>query len=128
MYSLLAFFLTVVVPVQAPGQKGLSDLVAGVERYFAQMKDFNSDFIQIDQNPLNRKRQASGHVYRMRPRMLRWEYKSPEEQFFISDGTFVYFDVPGDKQVNKEAVKDTFDDRMPLMFLLGRSDLRSEFT
>jgi outer membrane lipoprotein-sorting protein len=39
----------------------------------------------------------------------------------------VYFYVPADKQVNREAVKDTFDDRMPLMFLLGRSNLRNEF-
>ena len=30
--------------------------------------------------------------------------------------------------MNKEAVKETFDDRMPLMFLLGRSNLRNEFT
>src|SRR4030095_11389464 len=28
----------------------------------------------------------------------------------------------------REAVKDTFDDRIPLMFLLGRSNLRNEFT
>ena len=60
--------------------------------------------------------------------MMRWESKSPEETYFISDGKTVYFYVPADKQVNKEAVKDTFDDRMPLMFLLGRSDLKSEFT
>src|SRR5207249_3083687 len=55
-------------------------------------------------------------------------YKSPEEQLFVSDGKTVYFYVPADKQVNKDAVKETFDDRMPLMFLLGRSNLRDEFT
>ena len=60
--------------------------------------------------------------------MMRWEYRSPEGNLFISDGKTVYFYVPADRQVNKEAVRDTFDDRMPLMFLLGRGDLRSEFT
>ena len=59
---------------------------------------------------------------------MRWEYRSPEEKYFISDGKTVYFYVPADRQVNKEAVKDTFDDRMPLMFLLGRSNLRTEFS
>ena len=30
--------------------------------------------------------------------------------------------------MNKEAVKQSFDDRIPLMFLLGQANLRSEFT
>ena len=60
--------------------------------------------------------------------MMRWEYQRPEGNLFISDGKTVYFYVPADRQVNKEAVRDTFDDRIPLMFLLGRGDLRSEFT
>jgi outer membrane lipoprotein carrier protein len=102
-------------------------LVHGVERTFAQMNDLNADFIQIDQNALNRNRQASGHLYLMRPRKMRWEYKVPEEELFVSDGRTVYFYVPGDRQVNKEAVKETFDERMPLMFLLGKSNLSNEF-
>ena len=106
----------------------LNDLVNGVERYFARMNDYTSDFIQISQDQLNRKREAAGHLYLKRSRMMRWEYKSPEEELFISDGKTVYFYVPADKQVNKEAVKETFDDRMPLMFLLGRSGLQAEFT
>ena len=121
MCYFLAFFLLMMAPQQ------LNDLVDGVERYFARMNDFSSDFIQISQDQLNRKREAAGHLYLKRSRMMRWEYKSPEEELFVSDGKTVYFYVPADKQVNREAVKDTFDDRMPLMFLLGRSNLRNEF-
>src|SRR5436190_382275 len=122
MCYFLSFFLFLTAPTE------LLDLVTGVERYFARMNDYSSDFIQKSQDPLNRKREAAGHLYLKRSRMMRWEYRSPEEELFVSDGKTVYFYVPADKQVNKEAVKDTFDDRMPLMFLLGRSDLRSEFT
>src|SRR5712691_8702354 len=124
MCYFLAFFLVVSPQLD----KGLSGLVEGVERTFAQMKDFSSDFIQIFEDALNRKQQESGHLYLMRPRMMRWEYKNPEEKFFVSDGKTVYFYVPADRQVNKEAVKQSFDDRIPLMFLLGQSNLRSEFT
>ena len=106
----------------------LSSLVDGVERSFATMKDFSADFVQIFQDPLNQKQQESGHLYLMRPRMMRWEYKNPEDKLFISDSKNVYLYVPADRQVSKEAVRDTFDDRMPLMFLLGRADLRKEFT
>ena len=106
----------------------LPALIDGVEKSFARMNDLSADFVQIFQDPLNRKQEEAGHLYLKRSRMMRWEYKSPEEKYFISDGKTVYFYVPADRQVNKEAVKDTFDDRMPLMFLLGRSNLRDEFT
>jgi outer membrane lipoprotein carrier protein len=132
MCYLLVLFLG--FPVSPPAlsaaqqDRGLSGLVEGVERSFARMKDFSSDFIQIFEDPLNRKQQESGHLYMMRPKMMRWEYRSPEEKLFISDGKTVYFYVPADRQVNKEAVKQSFDDRVPLMFLLGQSNLRNEFT
>src|SRR5436305_554704 len=128
MEYFLAFFLALGSLQASPPKMDLSSLVEGVERSFAQMNDYSSDFVQIFQDALNRKQQEAGHVYLKKSRMMRWEYKSPEEKYFISNGKTVYFYVPADKQVNKEAVKDTFDDRMPLMFLLGRSDLRSEFT
>jgi len=118
MSYLLAFFLAF---------QSLPELVDGVDRSFARMNDFSSDFVQIFKDPLNRKQEEAGHLYLKRSRMMRWEYKTPEEKYFISDGKTVYFYVPADRQVNKEAVKDTFDDRMPLMFLLGRSNLQNEF-
>jgi outer membrane lipoprotein carrier protein len=132
MYSAFAFVIALwlsATPSATPQQvQGLSDLVDGVQRSFARMKDLSSDFIQIFQDSLNRKQQESGHLYLMRPRMMRWEYKTPEDKLFISDGKTVYFYVPADHQVNKEAVKNSFDDRIPLMFLLGQSNLRNEFT
>jgi outer membrane lipoprotein carrier protein len=108
--------------------QSLPDIVAGVERLFARMNDYSSDFVQISKDVLNRRQEAAGHLYLKRSRMARWEYTSPEEQLFVSNGKTVYFYVPADKQVNREAVKDTLDDRIPLMFLLGRSNLSDEFT
>jgi outer membrane lipoprotein carrier protein len=119
MHYFLAFFLLL---------QGLPAIIDGVERSFARMNDLSSDFIQVSKDVLNRTQEAAGHLYLKRERMARWEYTTPEEQLFVSDGKTVYFYVPADKQVNREAVKDTFDDRIPLMFLLGRSNLRSEFT
>jgi outer membrane lipoprotein carrier protein len=131
MYYSLALLLALLFsPAAASAQQVqvLSDLVDGVERSFAKMKDLSADFIQIFQDSLNRKQQESGHLYLMRPRMMRWEYKTPEDKLFVSDGKTVYFYVPADRQVNKEAVKNSFDDRVPLMFLLGQSNLRNEFS
>jgi len=129
MCFILGLFLAFMPPQSGdvPRSSEAEALVHGVERAFAQMKDLNADFIQVDQNALNRSTQASGHLYLMRPRKMRWDYKTPEEELFVSDGKTVYFYVPGDRQVNKEAVKETFDERMPLMFLLGKSNLSNEF-
>jgi outer membrane lipoprotein carrier protein len=108
--------------------QSFNDIIDGVDRSFARMKDYSSNFVQISKDALNRKQESAGHVYLRRGGMARWEYTNPEEQLFVSDGKTVYFYVPADKQVNREAAKNTFDDRMPLMFLLGRSNLRNEFT
>src|SRR5215831_8530026 len=119
MHYLFAIFLFL---------QSLPTLIEGVERSFARMNDLSADFLQISKDVLNRTQEAAGHLYLKRERMARWEYTSPEEQFFVSNGKTVYFYVPAEKQVNRESVKDTFDDRIPLMFLLGRSNLRNEFT
>jgi outer membrane lipoprotein carrier protein len=124
----MVFSLAMLLMILQTPTVSLDRLVTGVERSFETMKDFSADFVQIFQDPLNQKQQESGHLYLMRPRMMRWEYKNPEEKLFVSDSKNVFLYVPADKQVSKEAVKDTFDDRMPLMFLLGRSNLRNEFT
>ena len=124
----MSVFLAVFLAFLQVPTPSLNTLVDRVARSFVQMKDFTADFVQVFEDPLNRKQQESGHLYLRRPRMMRWEYQSPEGNLFISDGKTVYFYVPADRQVNKEAVRDTFDDRIPLMFLLGRGDLRSEFT
>src|SRR5262245_54635051 len=108
--------------------QGLNDLIDGVDRSFARMSDLTANFVQISKDVLNRKQEAAGLLYLKRQRLARWEYTNPEEQLFVSNGKTVYFYVPADKQVNKESVKEAFDDRMPLLFLLGRSNLRSEFT
>jgi outer membrane lipoprotein carrier protein len=106
----------------------LPAVIDGVERSFTRMNDYSADFVQISHDVLNRKTDAAGHLYLKRERKARWEYTQPEEQYFISDGKTVYFYLPAEKQVNRDAVRDTLDDRMPLMFLLGRSNLRNEFT
>lgn len=128
MYYFLAFAIAFLSPQKPSAPPDLNSIIDGVQRTFARMKDFSSDFVQVYQDSLNRRQQESGHLYLMRSEKMRWEYKSPEESYYISDGSTVYMFVPADKQVRKAPVRDAFDDRMPLMFLLGRANLRDEFT
>ena len=57
---------------------------------------------------------------------MRWEYRSPKEKLFLSDGKNAWFYVPGDRQVRKTSVKKLEDLRSPLAFLLGKTKLEKE--
>jgi outer membrane lipoprotein carrier protein len=57
---------------------------------------------------------------------MRWEYRSPREKLFVSDGRDAWFYVPGDRQVRKTDARKLDDIRSPLAFLLGKSKLEKE--
>ncbi len=124
----MSYFLAVLLALfQTATPPKLPALIDGVDRTFARMKDFSADFIQIEQNSLNQKTLASGHLYIARPRKTRWEYKRPEDSLWVSDGKVAWMYIPADRQVRRGNVKETVDDRIPLMFLVGQTNLRGEF-
>jgi len=57
---------------------------------------------------------------------MRWEYRSPREKLFVSDGRDAWFYVPDDRQARKTAAKKLEDVRSPLAFLLGKTKLEKE--
>jgi outer membrane lipoprotein carrier protein len=61
-----------------------------------------------------------------KPGKMRWEYRSPREKLFVSDGKDVWFYVPGDRQARRTDARKLDDIRSPLAFLLGKSKLEKE--
>jgi outer membrane lipoprotein carrier protein len=61
-----------------------------------------------------------------KPGKMRWEYRSPREKVFISDGQSAWFYVPSDNQARKTDARKLEDIRSPLAFLLGKSKLEKE--
>jgi outer membrane lipoprotein carrier protein len=59
---------------------------------------------------------------------MRWEYRSPEEKLFISDGHNGWLYLPMEKQVRKSSMKSLDDLRSPLAFLLGKTKLEKELS
>ena len=59
---------------------------------------------------------------------MRWEYQSPSQKLFISDGKTVYFYLPEEKQLQKTSVKESRDQRLPFLFLLGKGNLKKDFS
>ena len=91
------------------------------------MKDFSADFVQFSTNFLNQKQEDEGHLYLTKDRKMRWDYRKPEERHYVSDGKTLYIYEVNAREVTKESVKESDADQIPLMFLLGRENLKKEF-
>jgi outer membrane lipoprotein carrier protein len=71
-------------------------------------------------------RTESGSLWLKKPGKMRWEYRSPKEKLFLSDGEDAWFYLPGDHQVRRSSAKRLDDLRSPLGFLLGKTRLEKE--
>jgi outer membrane lipoprotein carrier protein len=71
-------------------------------------------------------RTESGTLWLKKPGKMRWEYRSPKEKLFVSNGKDAWFYVPEDRQARKESAKKLEDVRSPLAFLLGKTKLEKE--
>ena len=71
-------------------------------------------------------RTETGVLWLKKPGKMRWEYRSPREKVFLSDGKDAWFYLPDDRQARKSPAKKLDDLRSPLGFLLGKTRLEKE--
>jgi outer membrane lipoprotein carrier protein len=115
------------IAAQAP-QDPLVTLIDGLQRKYAKMTGLAADFVQVYQSPDGRNIRESGRVILKRPGKALWQYQSPERKLFLSDGKHIYFYVYGDRQATKASIKESADPQIPFLFLLGRGNLRRDFS
>jgi outer membrane lipoprotein carrier protein len=71
-------------------------------------------------------RTESGTLWLKKPGKMRWEYRSPKDKLFVSNGKDAWFYVPEDRQARRTEAKKLEDIRSPLAFLLGKTKLEKE--
>ena len=71
-------------------------------------------------------RTETGTLWLKKPGKMRWEYRSPKDKLFVSNGKDAWFYVPDDRQARKTDAKKLEDIRSPLAFLLGKAKLEKE--
>jgi outer membrane lipoprotein carrier protein len=94
-----------------------------IEEHYRNVRALRALFLERYSQGPNDARIESGTVYFGRPGRMRWEYESPEQQFFVSDGKTIWFYVPADRTVTRMPVKESTDWRTPLALLTGKADL-----
>jgi outer membrane lipoprotein carrier protein len=112
-----------------PGDSSAQDLAQALQRKYDRIKDFSADFVQRYRGGVLRKEIAErGHLLVKRPGKMRWQYTSPEEKLFVSDGVKLYSYLPQDKQVIVSAIPPDDQITTPTMFLAGKGNLVRDFS
>jgi outer membrane lipoprotein carrier protein len=103
----------------------IHQLARAVDEHYNHLRSLQSDFTEIYRGD-GPERSESGTLWLKKPRKMRWEYRSPKEKLFISDGQVVWFYLPAERQLRKTAFKKLDDLRSPIAFLLGKTKLENE--
>jgi outer membrane lipoprotein carrier protein len=96
-----------------------------VDQHYNHLRSMEAEFTETYRGS-GVEREEAGTLWLKKPGKMRWEYRSPREKLFISDGKDAWFYLPADKQVRKTQVRKLDDLRSPLAFLLGKTKLEKE--
>ncbi|HWY54343.1 MAG TPA: outer membrane lipoprotein chaperone LolA [Terriglobales bacterium] len=100
-------------------------IAQAVDERYNHLRSLQAEFTEVYRGA-GTERTESGTLWLKKPGKMRWEYRSPREKLFLSDGKDAWFYVPGERQVRRTAVKKLEDLRSPLAFLLGKTKLEKE--
>src|SRR5262245_43707975 len=103
-------------------------LAIDLQKKYAAIKDFSADFVHMYAGGVLKKQISErGHMLIKKPGKMRWEYTTPEQKLFISDGVKMYTYLPSDKQVIVGSVPQGDQASTPMLFLTGKGDLTRDF-
>ncbi len=129
----MAFYLALFLALGFPGSAGAAGdsaaevkaVAAAVDAHYNHLRSLETEFTEVYRGA-GLERTESGTLWLKKPGKMRWEYRSPREKLFVSDGQEAWFYVPDDRQARKTAAKRLDDLRSPLAFLLGKTKLEKE--
>jgi chaperone LolA len=116
------------VPASLPACAQNTDvhqLARAVDNHYNHLRSLQSDFTEIYRGD-GPDRVESGTLWLKKPRKMRWEYRSPSEKLFVSDGDLVWFYLPAERQLRKTTLRKLDDLRSPIAFLLGKTKIENE--
>ncbi len=95
----------------------------------AQFESLQAHFVQKTTltTGLKRKKRMEGIVYLKRPKMMRWDYTSPERYHIISNGERIWFYDEGQKQVMIGNINKFFDKHLLYALFLNIKNVAKFF-
>src|SRR5947207_7375530 len=97
LLALLLAWISTTAPV---ADRSAPELAAALQKKIDGVKDFSTDFTHTYEGSVLRKQiTESGRLLVKKPGRMRWDYTTPEQKQFVSDGVKMYSYIPQDKQV-----------------------------
>jgi outer membrane lipoprotein carrier protein len=100
-------------------------IAQNVDNRYNHIRTLQAEFTEVYRGA-GMERTELGTLWLKKPGKMRWEYRSPKQKLFVSDGKDAWFYLPGDGQVRKAPVRKLDDLRSPLRLLLGKTRLEKE--
>lgn len=113
---------------RAPQSPDLNTIIDGLQKKYSRMRGLEAEFVQVYQGANGQTARETGHLLLKRPGKARWDYSEPERKLFVSDGSNIFFYVAGERQATQTSVRQSADPQIPFLFLLGRGNLRRDFS
>jgi outer membrane lipoprotein carrier protein len=106
-----------------------TELAQSLQKKYDGIRDFAADFTHVYRGGVLKKQLTEkGRVLIKKPGKMKWNYVSPEEKVFISDGAKIYSYIPADKQVIISTVPSEDSATTPALFLAGKGNITRDFT
>jgi len=103
----------------------LHSIAQAVDDHYNHLRTLQAEFTEIYRG-MGTNRTETGTLWLKKPGKMRWEYQSPEQKLFVSDGKEAWLYLPRQRQARRTPVKKLEDLRSPLSLLLGKTHLEKE--
>jgi outer membrane lipoprotein carrier protein len=122
--------LLVTIASSAAIGEDVRSIADAVDEHYNHLRTLQAEFTEVYRGS-GMERTESGTLWLAKggvkkPGKMRWEYRSPREKLFVSDGKDAWLYVPDDRQARRTQARKLDDIRSPLAFLLGKSKLEKE--
>ncbi len=127
---LVLTLLLALISAEAPAaDQTAPELAAALQKKIDGVKDFSTDFTHTYEGGVLRKQITErGRLLVKKPGKMRWDYTTPEQKQFVSDGVKMYSYIPQDKQVIVASVPPDDAATTPALFLAGKGSMIRDFT
>ena len=107
----------------------MGEILKRTEAHYQEQKAFTADFLQLTTSAATNTitTEASGMLYYQKPRMMRWEYKTPESQIFVANDGLAWLYVPSEHQISLFDATTFFSSPLAQTFFDGISGLQKHF-
>jgi outer membrane lipoprotein carrier protein len=132
-FRVLAIILVLTLPILTPqvlALESIQEVAEAVDEHYNHLHTLQAEFTEIYRG-LGAERTETGTLWlekggMKKPGKMRWEYRSPEDKLFVSNGKDAWFYLPADHQARRTDATRLSDLRSPLEFLLGKTQLEKE--